>query len=188
MSLRSLTNKKDCRNYKALEIMTQTELSRFPDDTITKLSDGYCYRNKNIAMWIKNKLSSGLRIGHPNFFLPTHTPITREDLDKLMIDYDAYLLPPPVEDVPSDIYGPLNVWSINRASIRNPGGSHSRYNRDGTLRDEETIEILAEENILDAVRNLYSIVFDDFAPTHLSAGELQELIQIEQERREREER
>jgi len=63
--------------------ITLQETSRGGDKVI-RMSDNQCYYISSISRFIKLLLRN-YNIGHPNFVLPTRSPITQRDLDSLYI-------------------------------------------------------------------------------------------------------
>ena len=63
--------------------ITLQETSRGGDKVI-RMSDNQCYYISSISRYIKLLLRN-YNIGHPNFVLPTRSPITQRDLDSLYI-------------------------------------------------------------------------------------------------------
>jgi hypothetical protein len=164
-----IDNRSVCNNRYDDDLIEQRKISRVPEDQLSKLSDGNCYITRGIVRWIRHLIQNGEYLGSPNFLLPTRSPITEEDLNTLFIPIpEEPIIEEEIEEVSSDMYGPLNVWNMNRNSAYNPGGVYSYYNSDGTPRDE-----LPEDNrMLDNFRGLYADIFGIEPPMEMTTDEL----------------
>jgi hypothetical protein len=172
----------ECINSNGVDVITHQSIPRTNSENLVKLSDKYCYVRKPVKRWIITLIERGLRLGDEDFVLPTRVPINADDLRKLYIP-----IPEPAEimedeeidvELPpegSDMYGPLNVWNINRNSMYNPGGRFSRYNSDGTERGYES-DASDDSMILGQYRNMYELTFNEETPSNYSIDDISRLL------------
>jgi len=162
-----LSDKKKCLNYKGFCPISHKRIANMRGYNLVIMSDRNCYDTKSIADWIRTLLRRGLRLGHPNFFLPTRSPITEDDLNKLLIELEEENEVGEIE-IPRDMYGPLNVWNIRRNNERNPGGLLSNYDRFGNLLTNEQLQ--RNEDLGQA--NNYIMIVEAFLDSQVDENEL----------------
>ena len=84
-------------------LITLQDTSKAGDKAI-RMTDGRCYYIYAISGYIKSLIHRGMNVGHPNFLLPTRSPITAMDLQMLGINPAEVLLNRPA---PVSVFVPL---------------------------------------------------------------------------------
>ena len=85
--IRSLSAGVQCRGPCAISLQ---DTAKGSGENVIQMYDNQCYYTKYIYLYITNLIKKGLTLGHPNFVLPTRSPITKADLDLLYLDPDTF--------------------------------------------------------------------------------------------------